>query len=62
MPSPRLYSALPRESQWPSSVTSTLAHFFSQSASFCSAGFASSRTSDLSRSKNTSSIGFSALS
>src|SRR3954466_15127965 len=48
LPTPRLYSAVPRESLCPSSVTATLLHFFSQSASFWSAGRASSRTFDLS--------------
>jgi hypothetical protein len=51
-----LYSALPRESQWPSSVICVLVHRFSQSASFCSAGLASSRTSPC-RDRRTSSSG-----
>src|SRR5438067_11622527 len=58
----RLYSELPRESQWPSTVTCVPVQRFIQSASFCSALRASSRRSDLSRSKNTSSSGFSEFS
>src|SRR5262245_30687633 len=54
-PRARLYSALPRESQCPSTLICVLVHFFIQSAFFCSRGFASSRISDLSRSKYTSS-------
>src|SRR5262245_1619672 len=42
-PSARLYSALPRESQCPSTLTCVLVHFFIQSAFLCSAPFASSR-------------------
>src|SRR6266487_6780529 len=61
-PRARLYSALPRESQCPSTLTCVLVHFFIQSASFWSRPFASSRISDLSRSKRTSSSGRSSLS
>src|SRR5581483_2245458 len=61
-PSARLYSALPRESQWPSTEMVVLVHFFSQSASFWSGAFASSRRSALSRSKKTSDSGRSAFS
>src|SRR6516162_1333627 len=60
-PSARLYSALPRESQCPSIVEAVLPHFLSQSASRCSGGLASSRSSALSRSKYTSWSGRSAF-
>src|SRR5262249_22569598 len=50
-PSPRLYSALPRESQWPSTVTCVVVQRFIQSASRCRIERPASRISALSSSK-----------
>src|SRR5438128_7089335 len=60
-PSARLYSAVPRESQWPSTPTFVEAQRFSQSASRWSTGGASLRIWLESRSKYASPSGFSAL-
>src|SRR5580765_3027477 len=56
-PSARLYSALARESQCPSTVTTALVHRFKKSAFFCRIGRPSSRIVDSSRSKKTSPSG-----
>src|SRR4029077_6185572 len=61
-PSARLYSAVPRLSQCPSTVTLVVVHLRIQSESFCSAPRPSSVRSELSSAKNTSPSGFSAFS
>ena len=57
VPRARLYSALPRESQCPSTLICVLVHRFSQSAFLWSGALASSRIVDSSRSKKTSPSG-----
>src|SRR5205814_2103990 len=47
-PSARLYSELPRESAWPSSMICVTVHFFIQSAFACNGPRASARISDMS--------------
>src|SRR5262249_36780429 len=61
VPSARLYLALPRESQWPSTVTCVLVQRFIQSALRWRIGRASSRIVDSSRSKCTVPSGISAF-
>src|SRR5665213_937337 len=58
LPSARLYSRVPRSSQWPSTVTVTLAYCFSHVAWRCSVCCPSDLMSEWSKSKNTRSPTF----